>query len=333
MRQATSSGCAAEVRPVLPGGLSMLWESIDETRALQQRFGFDGLTAVAEWVTQLLQESWGITVHDCPRMVISGANAVVWADTVRDRLVVKWSAAADRFEALAATADLLSHLGRRGFPIAAPIPTSLGQDRLTVDGPIGPLSIVVQPEVNGDWLDPTDDAAVRAAGAALAQLHLELAGYADQRLTTKPRIEVSTQGIQRWLTDGDRGLAPGASTRLRQLLSELPDLDHEPQLVHGDFRAANILTRGSAIVGVLDFDEVASGQPVGDLAFSSVYLSTLFTDWGPTPAAVRQQFRAGYESVRALSPSEVRWCDAMVLWLGIQAIPGEDDPAGWASAV
>ena len=77
----------------------------------------------------------------------------------------------------------------------------------------------------------------------------------------------------------------------------------------------------STIVGVLDFDEVSVRQPVGDLAYASVYLSTLFTDWRPTPVAVRHQLRAGSESVRAHTPAEGRWYDALVLWLAIQAIP------------
>ena len=124
-----------------------------------------------------------------------------------------------------------------------------------------------------------------------------------------------------------------ASSRLSELLAGLPEINHEPQLVHNDYRAANILTSGSTIVGVLDFDELSVGQPVGDLAYASVYLSTLFTDWRPTPTAVRQQLRAGYESVRALTLAEGRWYDALVLWLAIQAIPGEVDPGGWGAAL
>jgi len=247
--------------------------------------------------------------------------------------VVKWSCAETHFAALAASARLLGDLGRRRLPVAAPISALTGQDRITVEGPTGPLSIAVQPELIGDWLDVTDDSAVRAAGACLAQLHQELPAYTDDRLPTTPRVEVSRQAIERWLTGQDRGLAPAASSRLSQLLLELPDIDHEPQLVHNDYRAANILTSGSTVVGVLDFDELAVGQPVGDLAYASVYLSTLFTNWRPTPSAVQQQLRAGYESVRSLTLAEGLWYEVLVLWLAIQAIPGKVDPYGWAVAL
>jgi aminoglycoside phosphotransferase (APT) family kinase protein len=103
--------------------------------------------------------------------------------------------------------------------------------------------------------------------------------------------------------------------------------------VHNDFRAANILTRRSRVVAVLDFDEVAWTHPVADLAKAGVYLGTRFRDWRPTPAAARAELRAGYESVRPLEPVERRWFDVLVLWYGICAVPGPVDPAGWAEAL
>jgi aminoglycoside phosphotransferase (APT) family kinase protein len=103
--------------------------------------------------------------------------------------------------------------------------------------------------------------------------------------------------------------------------------------VHNDFRAANILTRSSRIVAVLDFDEVAWTHPVADLAKAGVYLGTRFRDWRPTPSAARAELRAGYESVRPLDPVERRWFDVLVLWYGICAVPGPTDPAGWADAL
>lgn len=139
--------------------------------------------------------------------------------------------------------------------------------------------------------------------------------------------------IDDWLAGEDRGFAPEASRQLKDLLSGSPELDDEPQLVHNDFRAANILTRDSKVIGVLDFDDVVVDHRVNDLAKACVYLSTRFTEWRPTPMAVRQTLRAGYESVRPLGPAEARWFEILVLWQGLQAIPGENDTARWASAL
>lgn len=317
---------------MLPLGLSMLWEPVDPEAALRERFGFDDLAAVRGWVTKALDATWAITVDTCPRMVISDQNAIVWARSDRGDLVVKWSRARERFPSLDASTRLLRGLADRGIPVAAPLATTDGLDRVVLDGPSGELSVTVLPELSGDWLDVTDHAAVLSAGACLAELHLAL-GSLDAGDATAPQGARLSQEIGDWLASGDRGLAPEASRRLRDLLPGAPELDGERQRVHNDFRAANILTRDSAVVGVLDFDDVVVEHPVHDLAKASVYLSTLFTDWPPTSREVRQALRAGYESVRPFSPAEARWFEILVLWQGILAIPGEHDPAGWASAV
>jgi Ser/Thr protein kinase RdoA (MazF antagonist) len=273
---------------MLPMGLSMLWERVEPEQALRERFGFEGFADVVEWVPGVLAEVWGIEVAGCGRMVISDQNAIVWADTDRGPLVVKWSRAQEQFGRLEASARLLRVLDERGVPVAAPATAVDGRERVVIDGPVGKLSVAVLPEISGDWLDIEDEEAVRAAGACLAELHNALAGYDDERLpTSDPRV---------------------------QLPAELLPRDDEKQLVHNDFRAANVLTQGSKVVGVLDFDEITRGHRVEDLAHAAVYLATRFTDWGPTPPAVRRTLRAGYESVRQLSPAEDECYQALVDW-------------------
>jgi Ser/Thr protein kinase RdoA (MazF antagonist) len=311
----------------------MLWESVEPGAALQERFGFDSVAAVTDWVTAVLDARWGTTVRGCPRVVISGDNAIVWVGTDQGGVVVKWSRARERFPSLAASTHLLRALAQGGIPVAAPIATVDGMDRVVLDGPSGALSVTVLPELTGDWLDVQDSAAVRSAGACLAQVHQVLGAGSHDVPGVPVRAGRLAQRIETWLASGDRGLAPEGSRRLESLLSQVPDLDDEPQLVHNDFRAANILTRGSTVVGVLDFDDVVVDHRVDDLAKACVYLGTRFRQWRPTPATVRRELREGYESVRRLSPAEQRWFEVLVLWQGLLAIPGEDDPAGWAAAV
>jgi homoserine kinase type II len=128
-------------------------------------------------------------------------------------------------------------------------------------------------------------------------------------------------------------MAPAASARLRDQLASLPEIDSEPQLIHNDYRASNILTSGSEIIAVLDFDDIALDYCVSDLANAFVLLSTRFTNWQPTPARVRDAFLDGYQSVRSLTRLEHQWLHALVLLRGIKAIPPGDDPAGWALAL
>lgn len=330
---AAAGGPPLTVDPMLPSGLSMLWESVEPEVALEERFGFTGVAAVVAWATTVLDQTWGIAVSGCSRMVISGHNVIAWFGSDRGDLVVKWCHAREHFASLDASTRLLSTLAERGLPVAAPISTVDGQARAVVDGPSGVLSLAVLPELAGDWLDVTDRAAVLSVGACLARVHRELGALEDTAVDSAVPPAGLGEQVRDWLASGDRGLAPEGSRRLADLLSRAPRLDDRPQLVHNDFRAANLLVRDSEVVGVLDFDEVMVEHRVVDLAKASVYLATRFTDWGPTTPEVRGWLRAGYESVRPLSPAEARWLEIFVLWRGIQAIPGDDDAAGWATEI
>ena len=97
--------------------------------------------------------------------------------------------------------------------------------------------------------------------------------------------------------------------------------------------ASNMLTSGSEVIAVLDFDEVALDYCVSDLANAFVLLGTRFTNWQPTTARFRDAFLDGYQSVRPLTRLEHQWLHALVLLRRIQAIPPGDDPAGWARAL
>lgn len=317
---------------MLAPGLSMLWEDADATSALRERFGFADLDEVSGWAGDLLRRSWGLRAGPCSRLVLSGDNAVAWVHAADvGPLVLKFSCAADRFARLDATTTALDHLSRAGVPVAAPRRTPDGTFRVRAAGPGGDLSTGVFLELAGDWLDVSDAAAVHDAGAWLARTHAALAG-----LTTDvpPRAAGTLRyRVGAWLTAADPGHVPDASRRLARLLSRAPDLPEAPQVVHGDFRAANVLVRDSRVVGILDLDDAHRAHRVEDLAQASVYLATRFRGWRPTPPEVRRSLLAGYTSVRPLSPVERRWLDLLVLWFGLCAVPGPDDAAGWAVAV
>lgn len=324
---------------MLPLGLSMLWESVEPEAALEERFGFNSFGAATHWVSAVLEQTWGLTVLECSRMTISDQNAIVWVGSDRGGLVVKWSRATERFANLEASTRLLSTLAGQGAPVPSPVTSlnGLGRETLLVreklEGPSCAVSFAVLPELAGDWLDVQDHAAVRAAGASLAEIHRTLGATHVDGSVFSSRSTGLKERIGGWLENFDRGFAPEATRRLTNLLARSSELDDRTQLVHNDFRSANILTRDSKITGVLDFDDVIIDHRVSDLAKACVYLGTLFTDWRPTPIAVRQSLRAGYESVRPLSRSESEWFEILELWHGLMAIPDENDTAGWASAL
>lgn len=352
---------------MLPPGLSMLWEDSDPADALRERFGFRDLAEATTWLRAVLAEHWGIALRTCPRLVISDSNAIAWLGTDAGPLVLKVSSARARFAELAAATRLLQDLDALGVPLAAPLPARDGSVRRELDAPAGPLSLALLPEVDGDWLEVEDLTAVRSAGRALAVVHGALrvvqereeappadggapepgadtsrarpradasgaSPVADGR-RARPRTEEPTDRIRRWLTDSDRGLVPAASARLAHLLEQEPPLDQAPQLVHHDFRAANILVRDSAVVAVLDFDEVEPAHRVDDLARASVYLATRFRDWGPTPPSARHALREGYEDLLPLSDAEQARLELLTLWYGLAAVPPGPAGEAWAAAL
>lgn len=310
----------------------MLWEPTPAEDALRERFGFEDLDAAARWSARALSAGWGVRVSATPRMVISDRNAILWVHTDRGELVLKLSCATDRFPRLDATTRLLVDLARRGAPVVEPVPTVDGRVRTLLDGPIGELSAGLLPVVRGDWLDPADEVADRAAGVALAGLHRALAEVESDPALGSGWPDDLAETVGRWLAEDDPGHAPGASRRLEELLASAPPAPADRQQVHNDVRAANILARGAEIVAVLDFDEVIAAPRIHDVAKAGVYLATRFTDWGPTPAPARRALREGYASRSPLDASERCWLEILTLWYALQAIPGGDDPAGWARA-
>ncbi len=128
------------------------------------------------------------------------------------------------------------------------------------------FSLGLYPFVEGDLLDVGDAGQVEAAGRMLAKLHEALAAYPG----------------------------PFGGSRI------LPD----QQLVHGDFRSANILHGGPGITAILDFEELTSRSKVSDLAKAAVLLGTRYHDWGPTSPENRNVFVAAYSDVAPLTSAQ-----------------------------
>lgn len=309
--------------------VEMLWEATDPQRVLSERFGFGGGGEAAAWVTETLDRHWGIRVDAVERIVMSDHNALAWLHTDAGRLPAKWSVAPDRFARLVALARLTSRLGERGVPVSVPLTTIDGHDQLQVAG----ASLGVQRVVHGALLDVADEEQVRSAGVTLAALHTALAADPDAtRIPGLSRPSPLGERIRGWLaTRHDRTLRPAYSL-LADRLADAPPDDLPIQVVHGDYRAANVLCSGSGVVAVLDFEEARLDHRVDELARSAVLLGTRFHDWGPVSADVRAGFLAGYQSVRRLSDPEQAWWRILVLWYSLAMIPAGEDPTGWRTA-
>lgn len=311
--------------------LTMLWEAADAAITLRERFGFDNRGGATEWVRSVLAEHYGIALEACERIVMSDANALAWVTSDHGPLIVKWSVASDRFDRLTEIAVLTTWLAERDCPVSAPLASRSGASSTRRDEAL----ITVQRLIPGDHLDVGRLDAVRAAGAELARLHEHLAVYprvADINAGVLPVPSSPKEWIEGWMADAPPHVPAEALTRLKDLVEQAPTDAMETQLVHGDYRAANLLFAGSNVTAILDFEEMRADYRVGELARSAVMLGTLFRDWGPVPGAVHDALREGYESVSALDATQAAWWRPLVLWWALLMVPDGDDPTGWAAA-
>ena len=307
--------------------LEMLWEAQDPHDALDGRFGFSDGESAGRWVASMLDERWGVRIGSCERIVMSGGNALAWAGTPAGRLLAKWSVVPERFPRLAQTARLTSWLHGRGLPVSAPVPARDGRLQVEVDG----VSMGLQREIMGDLLDTDDLRQVRAAGAVLARLQVALGAYPDAHRA--PALAVACEPLAArvadWLDSRADHLPVAARDALRELVADAPPDRLAPQLVHFDFRSANVLCAGGDVAAVIDFEEARHDHPLVELARAAVLLGTRYHDWGPVPAEVRSEFLAGYRSIRPLTSAEADWLDILLLWQSLAMVPRGDDPTGW----
>jgi homoserine kinase type II len=128
------------------------------------------------------------------------------------------------------------------------------------------VSVGVVPVIDGELLDVDDLAQVADAGHMLATLHDAMLVY-------------------------PHAIGGGPTTRRHQL-------------VHNDFRSANLLHDGSGIRAVLDFEAVTYSTRVADLAKATVLLGTRYHDWGATSLLVREAFVEAYRERSPLTAIE-----------------------------
>ncbi len=162
-------------------------------------------------------------------------------------------------------------------------------------------------------------------------MHDALAGYSDDVPGLVAPAPLKTQ-ITGWLGACPEQVPASGRDCLRRLVADTQADPLPVQLVHGDFRSANVLCDEFGVAAVIDFEEARFDHRIVELARSAVMLGTRFRDWGPVSAAVRADFLSGYQSQHCLVPAEARWWDILVLWFSLALIPEGEDATGWGSA-
>ncbi|MGI8944144.1 MAG: homoserine kinase [Qipengyuania sp.] len=195
---------------------------------------------------------------------------------------------------------LLDHLAAKGCPVPRTIPDREGAPFRLVDGK--PVALIEF--LPGTW--PTDPrhAQARAAGAALAQVHL---AAQDFPLARKDTLDITGNraALERLGNKKLEQIDPALADLIplaRQLERDWPS-DLPVSIIHSDLFPDNVLMLGERVTGLIDFYFACRGAMAYDLAVAHAAWS--FDKRGAWyGAAIGDALVEGYQSVRVLDPRE-----------------------------
>lgn len=196
---------------------------------------------------------------------------------------------------------LMEHLADRAMPVPRPIRDRRGEALQEIAGKAACL-IEYLPGVSVSQPTP---AQARAAGEALARLHVEGAAYATERANglgpqwwhdtateIAPRLDEIAAGLGHVVASG--------LTAVSRWPEDLPR-----GTIHADLFPDNVLVLGSRVTGLIDFYFACTDLYAYDLAV--LHAAWAFEPDGAAPMPAHEDaIFAGYESVRPLSDAERR---------------------------
>jgi len=241
---------------------------------------------------------------------------------------------------LAETHRFVEFLARQGYPAPPPQPAASGRTLVDASGPLCALL----PFVEGTPFEPGRRDQLLPAARSLGQLHQLArefrpaasppAGAAIRRILGHKRRELA-------LVRGH--LPPDLALRLSDCLQAAESLPARGPgiMIHGDFRAQNMLFRGDSVCAVLDFDRAEPAQRLMDLAYAMVFFPAVLAP-APMTREETESFLAAYESMSPLSEHEreglpaflrFSWMRGILLWARIAYMErASDKAAGWIAA-
>ncbi|BCJ36176.1 hypothetical protein Athai_36790 [Actinocatenispora thailandica] len=198
-----------------------------------------------------------------------------------DRLLVRLPRRAMAAELVAHEQRWLPELAPR-LPLPVPAPVFAGRPG---HGYPWPWSIVpyLPGRVAADT-PPVSSAAAVALGGFLAALHTPAPPDAPPHASRGIPLARRAEGVADLLARLDDPSRRVAAAGLWQAVLEVPGWLGPPQWLHGDLHPANLLVERGALSAVLDFGDLTSGDPAGDLSVA----------WMLFDADHRSVFRAAY---------------------------------------
>ena len=209
------------------------------------------------------------------------------------------------------------------LPLPVPVPVRRG-----VPGMGYPWPWSVVPWFGGTSADVAGVVATEAAtlGRFLAALHT--AAPPDAPLNpyrSVPLIERSVSLLHRVRRLVDAGGVDGDVVLARWNAAAAEPVDCAPTWIHGDLHPRNVLVADGRLAAVLDWGDLAAGDPATDLAAA----------WMLFPAAAQEGLRSGYGSI---TPGTWARARGWALFFGIVLLDtglsdGDDHVARWGRSI
>lgn len=229
---------------------------------------------------------------------VSNSNFLV--ETASDRFILTLYERRIDFAELPWFIALMEHLADAGLPVPRPIRDRSGQALQQLEGKAACL-IQYLPGVS---VSRPTAAQARAAGAALARLHLAGADFRQTRENgLGPRWwQATAHELAPRLDEIEPGLAAFVEARLAAILAAWPT--HLPRgTIHADLFPDNVLMLGDQVTGLIDFYFACTGFYAYDLAV--LHAAWAFPPAGTAPLSAHDAaLFEGYEAVRPLLPAE-----------------------------
>jgi Ser/Thr protein kinase RdoA (MazF antagonist) len=286
--------------------------------------------ALAEWLS---------ANYDLP----ASPRCVFWSRSINDTYLVEAGPAKFMLrlapagwrshEQVAAEIDLLHFLQGRHFSVPRPIPQKEGAYLQALPAPEGPRYAILFSFAPGAPPAPLSESHSYEYGQALARLHSLTDNYPVARpllrFDFEDLVDTPLGRLKPWLAE-----QPGTWTELqkiaaplKQVVESLPRIAPTYGLCHGDVNNNNFHIGPAGEWTLIDFEYAGYGWRVFDIA--NFYLIQLLpSDKSDQTRQIRAAFLSGYQSVRPLSPLELKALPTFVIlrqfWLfgaGAKLVP------------
>jgi Ser/Thr protein kinase RdoA (MazF antagonist) len=237
--------------------------------------------------------------------------------------------AADPVRRFTGEARILTYLLQRGVPVAVPVLTDDG-GACAIDDEGAPHALFpMLPEGGADKGSELDPVQFQNIGAAIARMHIALAGcpFGVESWQVGPGVLT-----EMWPRLQDSLLA-GAFAELSAVIrlrwdAMLQALSAAPQRVHGDVHGGNILTDGQEVTGIIDCDHLPLAPRGFDLGYFIAFATHWYLEGDNQPSLpvdeatpfITRHLLTGYDAVSHLTRQENDGLPALALFAALGLI-------------